>query len=82
MKKQECYSVCAACGSIGTDNINRDGLKNHVCRDAVARSMEDPCSLEKGKQEGGIRLKRSPASSFYWIFLMPLMLSLVQVPRC
>lgn len=44
-----CYSVSASCGIIEIANIeiNRDGMKNHVGRDATATSMEDPVFSEK-----------------------------------
>lgn len=78
--EQECYSLSAACGRVGIANINRDGMKNHVGRDAIARSVEDPGFLEKGRQGGGIRLKKGPIFSLHCICPVPL--SLVQVPKC
>lgn len=57
-------------------------MKNCVGRDAIARSMEDPGFSEKGRQGGGVRLKKGPVFSLHWIYLVPLMLSLVQVPKC
>lgn len=44
-----CRSLSASCGFIGIVNIeiNRDGMKNHMGRDATAASMEDPVFSEK-----------------------------------
>lgn len=79
--EQECYSLSIACGSIGIANINRDGMKNHAGRDAIARSMEDTGFSEKGRKGVGVRLKNGHVFSLHWIYPVPLMLSLVQVPK-
>lgn len=57
-EEQECYSLSAACGSIGIANleINRGGVKNHVDRYAIARAMKGQISQTRKAKD--FRLKR------------------------
>lgn len=56
-------------------------MKNHVARDAIARSTEDPGFSVKRRQGGGVRLKKGSVFTLRWMYPVLLMLGLVQVPK-
>lgn len=57
-------------------------MKNPAGRDVIARSVEDPGFSEKGRQGSDARLKKGHIFSLHWIYPVPLILGLVQVPKC